>query len=148
MQEGNAVIWGVLQIAEERREAKSNRERERCAQLNAEFQRVTGRDKKAFFNEQCKEIEENNRKGEATDLFKKTGNNKGTFPPKMGAVKDRNSTDLMEAEEIKKKWKEHTEELYNEGLNDTNNYSGVVSHLEPDSLECGVGLRKYCCQYS
>ena len=135
-----------LQRAEERREAKSKGERERYIQPNTDFQRTAWRDKKAFFNEQCKEIEENNRNCKATDLFKKTRNNKGTFPPKMGAIKDKNSKDLIDAEEIKKKWEEHTEELYSEGLNDANSYDGVVSHLQPDSLECGVGLRKYCCQ--
>ena len=125
---------------------KSKGESERYTQLNAEFQRIAGRDKKAFFNEQCKEIEENNRKGKATDVFKKTGNNKGTSHPKTGTIKDRNRKDLIEAEEIKEKRREHTEERYNKGLNDANTDNGVVSHPEPDSLECEVGLRKYCCQ--
>ena len=102
----------TLQIAEERREVKSNRERERYTQLNAEFQRIARRDKKAFLNEQYKEIEGNNRKGKTRNLFRKIGNIKGTFHPKMGTIKDRNNKDLIEAEEIKKRWKEDTEGLY------------------------------------
>ena len=102
----------TLQIAEERREVKSNRERERYTQLNAEFQRTARRDKKAFLNEQYKEIEGNNRKGKTRNLFRKIGNIKGTFHPKMGTIKDRNNKDLIEAEEIKKRWKEYTEGLY------------------------------------
>ena len=102
----------TLRIAEERREVKSNRERERYTQLNAEFQRIARRDKKAFLNEQYKEIEGNNRKGKTRNLFRKIGNIKGTFHPKMGTIKDRNNKDLIEAEEIKKRWKEYTEGLY------------------------------------
>ena len=102
----------TLQIAEERREVKSNRERERYTQLNAEFQRTARRDKKAFLNEQYKEIEGNNRKGKTRNLFRKIGNIKGTFHPKMGTIKDRNNKDLIEAEEIKKRWKDYTEGLY------------------------------------
>ena len=102
----------VLQTAEERREVKSKEERERYVQLNAEFLRIARRDKKAFFNEQCKEIEENNRRGKTRDLFKKIGNIKGTFNPKLGTIKARNSKDLIEAEEIMKRWQEYTEELY------------------------------------
>ena len=99
------------QIAEERREVKSKRESERYPQLNAEFQRIPRRDKKAFFNEQCIKLEENNRRGRTRDLFRKTGNIKGIFYPKMGTIKDRNSRDLVDAEEIKMRWKEYTEEL-------------------------------------
>ena len=99
----------ALQIAEERREVKSKGEKERCTQLNAEFQRTARRDKKAFFNEQCKEIEENNRRGNSRDLFDKIGNIKGTFHPKMGTIKDRNGINLTEAEGIKKRWQEYTE---------------------------------------
>ena len=102
----------ALQIAEERREAKSKGEGERYTQLNAESWRIARRDKKAFFNEQCKEIEENNRRGKTRDLFKKIGNIKGTFNPKLGTIKARNSKDLIEAEEIMKRWQEYTEELY------------------------------------
>ena len=95
----------VLQLAEERREVKNKEERERYTQLNVEFQRTARRNKTAFFNEQCKEIEENNRKGKTRDLFKKIGNIKGIFHPKMGTIKDRNGKDLIEVEEIKKRWK-------------------------------------------
>ena len=99
----------VLQIAEERREAKSMGERERHTQLNVEFQRIGRRDKKAFLTQRCKEIEEYNRMGKASDLFKKIGGTKGTFHAKMGSIKDRNGMDLTEAAEIKKKWQEYTE---------------------------------------
>ena len=127
----------TLQIAEERREAKGNREKGRSIQLNAEFQRITRRDKKAFFNEQCKEIKENNQMGKTGDLFKKIGDSKGTFHARMGTIKDRNGKDLTEAEEIKKRWQEYTE-VYKKGLNDPENHDGVVAHLEPDILECEV----------
>ena len=106
--------------------------------LNGEFHRVTGRDKKAFLNEQCKETEENNRMGKIRDLFKKTGDIKGTFHARLDRIKDRNVKDLREAEEIKKKWQEYTEELYRKGLNDLDNHDGVVTHLEPDILECEI----------
>ena len=101
----------VLQIAVKRREAKSKREKERYTHLNAEFQRITRRDKKAFLRDQCKEIEENNRMGKTRDLFKKIRDTKGTFHIEMGSIKDRNGMDLTEAEGIKKKWQEYTEEL-------------------------------------
>ena len=103
----------ALQIADKRRDLKSKRERERYSQLNADFQRIARRDKKAFLNEQCKEIEENNRMGK-TDLFNKMGYIKGTFHARMGTVKDRNSKDLTEAEEIKKRWQEYTEDYTKE----------------------------------
>jgi len=102
----------ALQIAEKRREAKAKEERERYIQLNAGFQRIDRRNKKAFLSEQCKEIEVNNRMGKTRDLFKKTGDTKGTFHAKIGIIKDRNSMNLTEAEEIKKWWQEYTEELY------------------------------------
>ena len=102
----------VLQIAEERREVKGKGERERYTQLNAEFQRIPRRDNQAFLNEQCKEVEENNEMEKTRDFFNKIGDNKGTFQAKMGTIKDRNSKDLRKAEEIKKTWKEYTEELY------------------------------------
>ena len=100
----------ALQIAVKRREAKSKGKKERYTHLNAEFQRLARRDKKAFFSHQCKEIEENNRMGKTRDLFKKIRATKGTFHAKMGSIKDRNGMDLTEAEEIKKKWQEYTEE--------------------------------------
>ena len=121
-----------------RREAKSKGEKERYTHLNAEFQRIAGRDKKAFLNDQCKEIEESNRIGKTRDLFKKIRNTKGTFHAKMGTIKDRNGTDLTEAEDIKKRWQEYTKELYKKDVHDTNNHDGVVTHLEPDILECEV----------
>ena len=101
----------ALQIAKEKREVKSKGGRESYTQLNAEFQRIARRDKKTFFNEQCIKLEENNRRGKARDLFRKTGNIKGIFYPKMGTIKDRNSRDLVDAKEIKMRWKEYTEEL-------------------------------------
>ena len=104
----------ALQIAEKRIEVKSKGEKERYTHLNAEFQRIARRDKKAFLSDQCKEIEENNRKGKTRDLFKKIRDTKGTFHAKMGSIKDRNSMDLTEAEDIKKRWQEYTEELYKE----------------------------------
>ena len=101
----------ALQIAVKRREAKSKGEKERYRHLNAKFQRIARRDKKAFFRDQCKEIEENNRMGKTRDLLKKIRDSKGTFHANMGSIKDRNGMDLTEAEDIKKRWKEHTEEL-------------------------------------
>ena len=128
----------ALQIAEKRREAKSKGEKERYNHLNAEFQRTARRDKKAFLSNQCKEIEENNRMGTTRDLFKKIRDTKETFHAKMGSIKDRNGMDLTEAEDIKKRWKEYTEELYKKDLQDQDNHDGVITHLEPDILECEV----------
>ena len=118
-----------------RREAKSKGEKERYTHLNAEFQRIARRDKKAFLSDQCKEIEENNRMGKTRDLFKKIRDTKGTFHAKMGSIKDRNDMDLTEAEGIKKRWQESTEELYRKDLHDPDNHNGVITHLEPDILE-------------
>ena len=123
-----------------RREAKSKGEKERYSHLNAEFQRIARRDKKAFLSDQCKEIEENNRMGKTGDLFKKIRDTKGTFHAKMGSTKDRNVMDLTEAEDIKKRWQEYTEELYRKDLHDPDNHDGVISHLEPDILEYKVKL--------
>ena len=100
--------------------------------LNAEFQRIERRDKKAFLSEQCREIEENNRMGKTRDLFKKIRDTKGTFRAEMGSIKDRNGMDLTEAEDIKKRWQEYTEELYKKEFNDPDNHDGVITHLEPD----------------
>ena len=102
----------ALQIAVKRREAKGKEKKERYTHLNAKFQRIARRDKKAFLSNQCKEIEENSRMGNTTDLFKKIKDIKGTFHAKMGTIKDRNSMDLIEAEDIKKRWQEYTKELY------------------------------------
>ena len=120
------------------REVKGKGEKERYTNLNAEFQRKARRDKKAFLNDQCKEIEENNRMGKTRDLFKKIRDTKGTFHAKMGSIKDRNGMDLTEAEDIKKKWQEYTEELYKKDLHDSDNHDGMITHLEPDILECEV----------
>ena len=119
----------ALQIA-----VKSKGEKERYTHLNAEFQRITRRDKKALPSDQCKEIEESSRMGKTRDLFKKIRDTKGTFHAKMGLIKDRNGIDLTEAEEIKKGWQEYTEELYKKDLQDQDNHDGVIIHLEPDIL--------------
>ena len=124
----------ALQIAVKRREEKSKGEKERYKHLNAELQRIARRDKKDFFSDQCKEIEENNRMGKTRDLFKKIRDTKGTFHTKMGSIKDRNGMDLTEAEDIKKRWQEYTEELYIKDLHDPDNHNRVITHLEPDIL--------------
>ena len=128
----------ALQIARERRQMKSRGERERCMKLNADFQKTVPRSKNAFFNERCINLEENNRRGKTRDLFRKIGDIKGTFCPKMGTIKDINRRDLVDAEEIKESWKEYIERLYKRGLNDPDNHNGVATHLEPDVLECEV----------
>ena len=120
-----------------RREAKSKGEKERYKYLNAEFQRIGRRDKKAFLSNQCKEIEEN-KMGKTRDVFKKIGDTQGIFHAKMVSMKDRNGMDLIETEDIKKRWQEYTEELYQEDLHDQDNHDGVITHLEPDILECEV----------
>ena len=125
----------AFQIAVKRMEAKSKGEKERDKHLNAEFQRIARTDKKAFLSDQCKEIEENNSMGKTRDLFKKIKDNKGTFHAKMGTIKDRNHMDLTEAEDIKKRWQEYTEELYKKDLQDPDNHNGVISHLEPGIME-------------
>ena len=118
----------ALQIAVKRREAKSKGEKERYSHLNAEFQRIARRDKKAFLSNQCKEIEENNRMGKTRDLFEKIRDTKLTFHAKVGSIKDRNDMDLTEAEDIKKRWQEYTEELYKRDLLDPDNHNGVNTH--------------------
>ena len=126
-----------LQIAVKRRKAESQGEKERYKHLNAEFQRIARRDKKAFLSDQCKEIEENNRMGKTRDRFQKIRDTKGRFHAKMGSIKDRNDMDLTEAEDIKKRWQEYTE-LYKRDLHNQDNHDGVITHLEPDILECEV----------
>ena len=118
-----------------RREAKSKGEKERYTHLNAEFQRIERRDKKVILSDECKEIEENNRMGKTRDRFKKIRDTKGTFHAKMGSINYRNGLDLTEAEDIKKRWQEYTEELYKKDLHDPDNHNGVITHLEPDILE-------------
>ena len=127
----------ALQIAVKRREVKGKGEKKRYTHLNAEFQRIAKRDK-AFLSDQCKEIEGNNRMGKTRDLFKKIRDTKGTFHAKMGTRKDRNGMDLREAEDIKKRWQEYTEELYKKDLHDPDNHNDMITHLEPDILECEV----------
>ena len=134
----------ALQIAEKRREAKGKGEKERFAHLNAEFQGIARRDKKAFLSDECKEIEENNRMRKTRDLFNKIRDTEGTFHAKMGLIKDKNGMDLTEAEDIKNSGQEYTEELYKNDLHNPDNHDGVITDLEPDILECGqVGLRKH-----
>ena len=121
MQKSKMAVWEALQIAVKRREAKSKGENERYKHLNAEFQKIARRDKKAFLGDQCKE---KNRMGKTRDL--------------MGSIKDRNGMDLTEAEDIKKRWQEYTEELYKKDLHDPDNHDGVITHLQPHILECEV----------
>ena len=120
-----------------REEAKTKGEKERYSHVNAEFQRIARRDKKAFLSDQCKEIEENNRMGKNRDLFKKMRDTKGIFHAKMGSINDRNGMDLTEAEDTKKR-QGYTEKLYKKDLHDPDNHDGVITHLESDILECEV----------
>ena len=126
------------QRTEKRREVKGKGEKERYTHVNAEFQRIARRDKKAFLSDQCKEIEENSRMGKTRDLFKKIRDTKGKFHVKMGSIKDRNGMDLTEAEDIKKRWQEYAEELYQKDRHVPDDHNGVITHLEPDILECEV----------
>ena len=131
------AIWGGLTNSYEKKGNESKGEKERYTHLNAEFQRRARRDKKAFLSDQCKEIEENNRMGKTRDIFKKIRDTKWTFHANMGTIKDRNGMDLIEAEDIKKRWQEYTE-LYKKDLPDQDNHKGVITHLEPDILEYEV----------
>ena len=130
----------TLKIVEKRREAKGKGGKQRYTHLNSEFQRIARRNRNAFLSDQCKQIEENNRMGKTRDLVKKIRDTKGTFHGKMSTRKDRNVMDLTEAEDIKKRWQEYTEELYKKDLHDPDNHNGVITHthLEPDILECKV----------
>ena len=121
-----------------RREVKSKGEKERYKHLIAEFQRIARRDKKAYLTDQCKEIEEKNRMIKTRDLFKKIRDTKRTFHAKMGSIKDRNGMELKEAEDIKKRWQEYTEDCTKKDLHNQDNHDGVITHLEPDILECEV----------
>ena len=132
------TVSGGLTNSCEKKRSEKQRRKGKIKHLNAEFQRIARRDKKAFFSDQCKEIEENNRMGKTRDLFKKIRDTKGTFHSKMGSIKDRNGMDLTEAEDIKKRWQEYTEELCKKELHDPDNHYGVITHLEPDILECEV----------
>ena len=128
----------ALQIAEKRKDTKGKGERGSYTCLNAEFQRIARRDKKAFLSDQCKEIEGNRRVGKTRHIFKKIRDTKGTFHAKMTTIKDRNCMDLKEAEDIKKRWQEYTQEIYKKDLHDPDKHDGVITHLEPDILECEV----------
>ena len=132
------AVWGGLTNSSEKKRSKKKGEKERYKHLNAAFQRIARRDKKAFFSNQCKEIEENNRMGKTRDLFKKIRDTKGTFHAKLGSTKGRHGLDLTEAEDIKKRWQEYTEELYKKDLHGPDNHNDVITHLEPDILECEV----------
>ena len=133
----------ALQIAKKRREAKGKGGKERYIQLNSEFQRIARRDKKAFLNDQCKEIEANNRMGKTRELFKKIRDTKGTFQAKMGTIKDRNGMDLAEAEDIKRR-QEYTDKLYKKDLHDPDNHGFVITHLSQTSgMQSHMGLRKH-----
>ena len=116
----------------------NSQDKEGYKHLNVEFQRIARKDKKAFFSDQCKEIEEDNRMATTRNLFKKIRDTKGTFHAKMGSIKDRSHRDLTETEDIKKRWQEYTEELYKKDLHDPDNHNGVITHLQPDILECEV----------
>ena len=131
-------VWGALTNSCEKKRSERQRRKEGYKHLNAEFQRIARRDKKAFLSDQCKEIEGNNRMGKVRNLFKKIRDTKKTFYATMGSIKDRNVRDLTEAEDIKKRWQEYMEELYKKDLHDPDNHDGVVTHLEPNSLECEV----------
>ena len=132
------VFWGGLKSSCEKKRSESQGEKEQYTHLNAEFQRITRRDKKAFLSDQYKEIKEKNRMGNTRDLFKKIRDTKGIFHAKMTTIKDRNGMDLPEAEDIKKRWQEYTEELYKKDLHDSDNHDGVITHLELDILQCEV----------
>ena len=130
------MLWAELGV--KRREVKSKGEKQRYTYLNAEYQRIARRDKKASLSDQCKEIEENTGMGKTRGLYKKIKDTKETFHGKMGTPKDRNGMDLTEAEDIKKRWQEYTEELYKKDLHDPDNHNSVITDLEPDILECEV----------
>ena len=133
------AVWGGLTNSCEKKRGKSQGEKERYKHLNAEFQRIARRDKKAFHSEQFKKkIEENNRMGKTRNLFKKIRDTKGIFHAKLGTIKDRNGMDLTKAEVIKKRWQEYTEELHKNDLHDPDNHDGEITNLEPDILECEV----------
>ena len=132
MQKSKLAVWGGLTNSCEKKRREKQRRKERYKHLNAEFQRIARRDKKAFLHDQCKEREEDNRMEMTRDLFKKIRDTKGTFHAKMGSIKDRNGMDLTEAQGIKKRWQEYTEELYKKDLHDPENHNGVITHLEPD----------------
>ena len=145
MPKSKMAVWGGLTNRCEKKRSEKQRKKRKHKHLNAEFQRIARRDKKAILSDQCKEIEEDNRMGKIRDLLKKMRDTKGIFHAKMGTIKDRNGTNITEAEDIKKRWQEYTEELCKKHLHDPDNHHGVITHLEPDILECEVkgGLMKH-----
>ena len=132
------AVWGGLTNSCEKKRSEKQRRKERYKHLNAEFQRIARRDKKDFLSDQCKEIEENNRLEKTRDLFKKIRDTKGIFHAKMGTIKNRNGMDLTEAEDIKKRWQEYTEELYEKYIHNSDIHDGVITHLESYILKCEV----------
>ena len=132
------AVWGGLTNSCEKKRSEKQRRKERYKHLNAEFQSIARGDKKVFLSDQCKEIEEINRMGKTRDLFKKVRDTKRTFHAKMGSIKDRNGMDLTEAEDIKKRWQEYTEELYEKYIHNSNIHDGVITHLESYILKCEV----------
>ena len=132
------AVWGGLTNSCEKKRGKKQRRKGKIQASECRVPKIARRDKKAFVGDQCKEIEENNRMGKTRDHFKKIRDAKGTFHAKMGSIKDRNGMALTEAEDIKKRWQEYTEELYKKDLHDQHNHDGVITHLEPDILECEV----------
>ena len=131
-------LWGGLTNSWEKKRSERQRRQGKIFPSESRVPRRVRRDKKAFLSEQCKEIEENNRLGKIRDLFKEIRDTKGIFHANMGTIKDRNGVDLKEAEDIKKRWQEYTEELYKKDLNDPDNHNSVITHLEPDTLECDI----------
>ena len=131
------VVWGGLTNSWEKKRSRRQRRKGKIYHFNSEFQRIARRDEKAFLSDQCKEIEESNRMGKTSDLFKKIRDTKGTFHANMGSIKDRNGMEITEAEDIKKRWQGYTE-LYKKDLHDPDNHDGVITHLEPNNLECKV----------
>ena len=138
MQKGKETVWGGLTHSCDKKRSEQQGEKERYTHLNSESQKLGRRDKKGFLMDECKEIEEKNRMGKTRDLFKKIRDTKGTFHAKMGTIKDRSWMDLIEAEDIKKRWQKYTEELYKKEHHNPDNHNGVITHQEPDILECEV----------
>ena len=144
MQKSKIAVWGGLTNSNKKKRSKKQRRKERYKHLNAKFQRIATRDKKAFLSDQCKEIAQNNRMGKTKDLYNKIRDTKGIFDAKRGSIKDRNGMDLTEAEDIKKRWQEYTEQLYKKGLHDPDNHDDVITDLQPDpGKRSHVGLRKH-----
>ena len=131
-------VWGGLRNSCEKKRSKKQRRKGKIYPFECRVPRIARRDKKAFLRDQCREIEENNRTGKTRDLFKKIRDTKGTLHARMGSIKDRNGMDLTEAEDIKKRWQEYTEELYKNDLHDPDNHDDVITYLKPDILECEV----------